>query len=92
MRKTIDLTEQNIADVTEYQQKNQIKNFSAAIRSIIENLNGCSCGDSAEIPDDKFALIGDVLVEIGKKLDEQDEKLGLLTVHLAPKSAGEVKA
>ena len=89
MRKTVDLDQKDIDIVVEYQKRNQLKNFSQAIRSIIQK-GECSC-QGEEIPDDKFALIGDALVEIGKKLDEQDAKLSLLTVHLAPKSAGEVK-
>ena len=92
MRKTIDLTENEIAQVEEFQKRNGLKSFSAAIRSII-NAKKCSCSEKKgeDIPDDKFALIGDALIEIGKKMDDHGEKLELLTVHLAPKSAGEVK-
>ena len=38
MRKTIDLSDENIKAVTDYQKRNNLKNFSQAIRNIIDNM------------------------------------------------------
>ena len=75
MRKTIDLTESDIKRVTEFQQKNQIKNFSEAVRNIIRQKK-CSCGEKGHDKPD--------LTQINKKLD-------IILDNLAPpKGAGEV--
>ncbi len=38
MRKTIDLTDESIEAVKDYQQRNGLKNFSQAVRAIISNM------------------------------------------------------
>lgn len=81
MRKTIDLTKQEIEKVEEYKKRNSLKSFSAAVKSIIDVVDI----DSTDVPDDNFALIADALVKI-------DEKIEQLSIHVAPKSAGEVKS
>lgn len=48
MRKTIDLTDENIKTITEYQKRNGLKNFSEAVRNIID-----SSKDNGEIEDMK---------------------------------------
>jgi hypothetical protein len=78
MRKTIDLTEKELLDIGEYQQKNKIKNFSETIRTLVRvalSENGLS--------DENFALLADAIMEMDKKID-------LMMVNIAPKSAGEV--
>jgi len=82
MRKTIDLTKEDIKLVDDYQKRNGLKNFSEAMRNIVRGMDTCSCGD--DVPDDKFALIADALVKM-------DEKLDAMLPNIAPKSAGEVK-
>jgi predicted CopG family antitoxin len=37
MRKTIDLTDENIKTITEYQKRNGLKNFSEAVRNLIDS-------------------------------------------------------
>jgi hypothetical protein len=49
MRKTIDLTEENIKAVNEYQKRNGLKNFSESVRNIIGNIGKeCSCEKDLE--------------------------------------------
>jgi len=38
MRKTIELTDEHIKAVTEYQKRNGLKNFSEAVRGIISTM------------------------------------------------------
>jgi len=78
MKKTVDLTNEEIKKVTQYQKRKKLKSFSASIKSIIADMK------SDEIPDDKFALIADALIKI-------DEKLNSMKMHIAPRNAGEVK-
>ena len=80
MRKTIELTKTDIEQVTKYQKRNGLKNFSDAMRNIIRNMDN----KSKDVSDENFVLLGDALVKI-------DEKIDIVVKHLAPKSAGEVK-
>lgn len=78
MRKTIDLTEKELSDISEYQQKNSIKNFSETIRTLVRvalSEDGLS--------DENFALLADAIMKL-------DKKINLMMVNIAPKSAGEV--
>ena len=78
MRKTIDLTEKELSDISEYQQKNKIKNFSETIRTLVRaalSENGLS--------DENFALLADAIMKMDKKIDS-------MMINIAPKSAGEV--
>lgn len=78
MRKTIDLTEKELLDISEYQKKNSIKNFSETIRTLVRvalSEHGLS--------DENFALLADAIMNMDKKID-------LMMVNIAPKSAGEV--
>lgn len=91
MRKTIDLDEIDIQKVEEYQKEKGIKTFTEAVRSIIRNMDGASCTcegectcDSEKLSDENFALIADALVEM-------DKKLTTLVMHIAPRTAPEVK-
>lgn len=76
MRKTIDLTDEDIEQIKEFQQKNQIKNFSEAVRTVIRQKK-CSCGEKTTH-------------EHEPDLSEINSKLDILLTHIAPKSAGEV--
>jgi len=78
MRKTIDLNKEEIEIVEKYKDENKLKSFSDAVRNIIRK------DIEEDVSDSNFALIADALISI-------DEKVSLLTVHLAPKGAGEVK-
>lgn len=82
MKKTIDFTKEEIKKIEEYQNKNNLKTFSAAIKGIV-NGKKCSC-KTKDMSDDKFALIADAIIKL-------DEKLTNMSIHIAPKSAGEVK-
>lgn len=75
MNKRIELTEEAVKTVTEYQKRNGLKSFSSAIQNIIDNMLS---------KDDQFVLISDAIVSMDKKIDE-------LCMNIAPKSAGEVK-
>jgi len=83
MRKTINLTLEEIDRVNKYQEDNGLKTFSAAMKGIIRDMGKCTCV-SDDIPDDKFALIADAIMKM-------DEKLESMRLHIAPRSAGEVK-
>ena len=78
MRKTIDLTEKELSDIGEYQQKNDIKNFSETIRTLVR----VSLSEQG-LSDENFALLADAIMNMNKKLD-------LMMINIAPKSAGEV--
>jgi hypothetical protein len=85
MRKTVDFSETELAIIEEYRQRNGLKNFSVAIKNIIGRIENCQCSSNdVDIPEDKFEMITDAI----KKLDE---KLENMSIHVAPKSAGEVK-
>jgi hypothetical protein len=78
MRKTIDLTEKELLDISEYQQKNSIKNFSETIRTLVR-----VALSEQGLSDENFALLADAIMKMDKKLD-------LMMINIAPKSAGEV--
>lgn len=85
MRKTVDLSEADIAKIEEYGKEKGIKTFTESMRSIISSFGDASCScNSDNMSDENFALIADALVEMDKKLD-------IILTHFAPKSAGEVK-
>ena len=75
MNKRIELTDEAVDQVTEYQKRNGLKSFSSAIQNIIDNMVS---------KDDQFILISDAIVKMNEKID-------ILAMHIAPKSAGEVK-
>lgn len=83
MRKTIDFTNKEIERIENYQKRNGLKTFSAAVKNIIGNEKQCSC-KSDDIPDDKFALLADAIMKL-------DSKIEIILKSIAPKSAGEVK-
>ena len=82
MRKTIDLTKEDIKKVINYQKENKKNNFSEAIRDIIRNMNQSSYKFD-DIPDSKFALLADAILKM-------DSKINAIIANLAPKSAGEI--
>lgn len=84
MRKTIDLTEEDIDRIVEYKQKNGLKSFSDAVRNILRTTDNCTCSDETKLDDENFALIADAIKIL-------DEKLDAILVNFAPKHAGEVK-
>jgi hypothetical protein len=81
----------DLEKIEEIQNKRGIKTFTEAVRTIVRDYDGgscgcegeCTCGDT-KLSDDNFALLADAIVEMDKKLD-------ILLMHIAPKSAGEVK-
>ena len=76
MRKSIDFTEKDVETISEYQEKNGLRNFSKAVRNMIRKDKGLS--------DENFALLADAIVKL-------DEKIEAMMIHIAPKSAGEIK-
>ena len=84
MRKTIELTEDELFMVQEYQKRNQLRNFSQAVRGIIRT-GECECKDEKDetLSDDNFALLADAIVKLDKKID-------IIISTFAPKSAGKV--
>ncbi len=82
MRKTIELTKEDVDTVIEYQQRNGLKNFSEAVRYLVRNYENleCKCGGEEKGELGKYV---ELLVEINKKID-------LMLPNIAPKSAGEV--
>lgn len=80
MRKTIDLTEKEIENISEYQEKNSIKNFSETVRTLIRA--GLS-EDKSGLSDENFALLADAIMKMNNKIDS-------MMMNIAPKSAGEV--
>lgn len=84
MRKTVDLDESDIKKIEEYGKEKGIKTFTESVRSIIKEFDGApSSLDENEIPDEKFALLADAIVELNEKMD-------LILTHIAPRNAGEV--
>jgi len=80
MRKSIELTDEQVEAITNYQKEKGLRNFSVAISSIVDNfLKGSDSGMSNE----QFALLGDAIVKMDKKID-------ILIETTAPKSAGEI--
>lgn len=82
MRKTIELTDEDIQAVEEYQKENKLKNFSEAVRGMLRG-NQCKCQTQETLSDENFALIADALVTI-------DDKLNIVVGSIAPKHAGEI--
>lgn len=81
----------DITKIEKIQKEKEIKTFTETVRTIVREYgNGsCSCDgectcDDNKISDENFALLADAIVEMDKKLD-------MLLMHIAPRSAGEVK-
>jgi hypothetical protein len=85
MRKSIELGEDELNIVDEFQKRNQMKNFSKAVRAIIRNnTETCTCkGEKESLSDENFALLADAIVKLNDKID-------IIVGTLAPKSAGEI--
>lgn len=82
MRKTVDLTEEQIKAVEDFQKKNKLRSFTKAIQLIVDNIDECSC-EKSETKDDFSVLVADAIVKIDNKLD-------ILIGSIAPKHAGEI--
>jgi hypothetical protein len=82
MRKTVDLTEDEIKLVTDFQKKNKLKSFSEAIRVMIQSGNECQCSTKNDA-DENFVLLADAIIKMDKKLD-------VVVGSIAPKHAGEI--
>jgi len=82
MRKSIELSEDDIQIIDEYQKRNQIKNFSKAVRGLLREKE-CECKEENGLSDDNFALLADAIVKL-------DQKIDLIIGTFAPKSAGKV--
>jgi hypothetical protein len=96
MRKTIDLSKDEINAVEEYQKRNGLKNFSEAMRNMVSSMNShfkqeesdmqMIVQDGSDISDENFALLGSAIVEMDKKIEKILKHIELI----APKSAGEI--
>lgn len=82
MRKTVDLTEEQIKAVEDFQKKNKLRSFTKAIQLIVDNIDVCNC-EKSETKDDFSVLVADAIVKIDNKLD-------ILIGSIAPKHAGEI--
>ena len=74
MRKTVDLSKEQIKAVEEFQNRNKLKSFTKAIQVIV---------DKNKEQDELAILLTDAIVKIDKKLD-------VLIGSIAPKHAGEI--
>jgi len=81
MRKTVDLTEEQIKSVEEFQKRNKLKSFTKAIQVIVDNMDNCNCENKKD--DELVPLLADAIVKMDKKLD-------VLIGSIAPKHAGEI--
>jgi hypothetical protein len=80
MRKTVELSVEEIKTVEDLQKEKKLKSFSEAIRVIINHECKCKCKDNE---DDYLTLLADAIIKMDKKLDKLIESI-------APKSAGEI--
>lgn len=80
MRKTVDLTEDQIKAVEEFQKRNKLKSFTKAIQVIVDKMDSCDCKKE---DDEIVPLLADAIVKMDKKLD-------VLIGSIAPKHAGEI--
>jgi len=69
--------------IEEIQKAKGIKTFTETVRTIVREYDDGFHG-SEKLSDENFALLADAIVEMDKKMD-------ILLMHIAPKSAGEVK-
>jgi hypothetical protein len=90
MRKTVELSVEEIKTVEDLQKEKKLKSFSEAIRVIINHECKCKCKDnedeSSDIQikhDEYLTLLADAIIKMDKKLDKLIESI-------APKSAGEI--
>ena len=60
MRKSIDFTKRELEKIAKYQKDHELKNFTQAVKSIINDLND----------DDMINLIGNAIIEINGKVDQ----------------------
>lgn len=81
MRKTVDLTEDQIKAVEDFQKRNKLRSFTKAIQIIVDNMGSCDCKDNKN--DEIVPLLADAIVKMDKKLD-------VLIGSIAPKHAGEI--
>lgn len=82
MRKTVDLTHEQLLAVEDFRKKNKLRSFTKAIQIIVDNMGECDCKPESD-KDDFSVLVADAIVKIDNKLD-------ILIGSIAPKHAGEV--
>ncbi len=87
MRKTIDLSQEDIDKIEEYQKRNGLKNFSVAVRSIIQSMDCNKCGHDCTCDREETPKESKTIYQLCKEINE---KIDIMLPGIAPKSAGEV--